>query len=138
MWVRRAATWAEAAPHVPLDGQASQEGSTDVNDDRGTAIGNRDDVDTTDPAIAAISGNFGNSSANEDHCPGIADSAGPNLIPYYYDRDGIVTLRPASMGQCKDFPELLDRARQLGADKVGVFKCYQIPSAPGPERQHSR
>jgi hypothetical protein len=45
----------EAAPHIPLDGQASQESSTDVNDDRGTAIGNRDDAERNDGLLIGIS-----------------------------------------------------------------------------------
>jgi JmjC domain, hydroxylase len=50
-------------------------------------------------------------------------------IPYD-EREGVIRLLPTSMEQCRDFPALLQRARQLRADSAGVFKVL-VPSDLG-------
>jgi hypothetical protein len=48
----------------------------------------------------------------------------------YDQQEGVIRLLPKSMEQCRDFPALLQRVRQLGADSAGVFKVL-VPSDLG-------
>ena len=43
----------------PWIAEKSRESSSDINNRRGTAVGNKDDVDTTDPMIKATAGSVG-------------------------------------------------------------------------------
>jgi jumonji domain-containing protein 2 len=106
-----------------------QNGGASYDDrlEESSAIRNRDDVDTTNP-VTATAGGCGDSSANEECPPGVVDSA--DLIPYSYDLDGILTLYPTTMDQCKDFPTLLKRATRLRANEMGVFK-FKLPEDMG-------
>jgi [histone H3]-trimethyl-L-lysine9/36 demethylase len=60
-------------------------------------------------------------SVNSVPRPSTLLSSSPAHIPHD-TVDGIIRLHPESMEQCRDFPVLIDCARQLGADNVGVFK----------------
>jgi hypothetical protein len=52
-----------------------------------------------------------------------ANEISADMIPY--DREqGVIRLHPTSMEQCKDFPALIERAKQLRADIAGVFKIF--------------
>ncbi|KAK5311852.1 hypothetical protein LTR93_011560 [Exophiala xenobiotica] len=51
-----------------------------------------------------------------------ASGDSPSEVVPFDEEDGVVRLRLNSMDQMKDFPRLLRRARELGAEEEGTFK----------------